>query len=450
MFNYGLRRRWFPRNAIGDMKNWVEDNRESRDESYCLLEPTKSTTFGEGVLITSDNSEGLSSASVLYNYLGKPPNLIYCSLQDENTVWFVIAKDGIIYGDHIIKLNIPDESSQMHMINMLIQDIERFGSLSTENDMFVTIVCNDAKQNNDASKVVLLGKFEFETLYKVDLLNSDFNIKSLVQEESLSKEFGLELSISAKFPINGLVVKSSLASFGIVALWIFISLLPEKEAPVTTQKYIPPVVVDTFKNLKKLLTEGEEGVGIKQRFGFIVEELNAARNIDGYNIYKYTANQEASSISLYRDYGSIDAVKAKLPENIFYYQPTSGGLTAVRVTPKFPILKIAVRANSFAETAWIESALRYAWSDHIGEIKSKAAVKTKKGRNFTVHEYSIPFEGLYLEDFESMSSLFVGRSASFEALDFTVNEENKSYSGVFKFKIIGVPDEHFGIKKSKI
>jgi hypothetical protein len=447
MFNYGLRRRWFAKNAISQMKDWVEDNRESRDESYCLLEPTKSLLHGEGILISSGKTEGLSTASVLYKYLGSPTNLIYCSLQDENTAWFVIAKNGVIYGDHIIKLNIADEIAQQHMINMLIQDIERFSTLENISETVVTVVCNDVKQNPDQTNAVLVGMFQFDTPYQVDLFNSDFDIYSYAQENNLTKEFGLELSLRAKFPVNGMLVKAALYGVGLLILFIVISLLPEGKEPKRVHKPRPPVVIDKFKNLKKLLTEGVEGVGIKQRFGFIVEELNAARNIDGYDITSYTANKEASSIKLKRDYGSIDDVKAKLPDNIFYYQPARGGVTLVRVTPTFPIFHTAVRANTFAEIAWIESALHYAWPDLIGEVKTKSAVKTAKGNNFTENEYTFPFDGFFLEDLESMSSLFVGRSASFEELNFTVDKDNRSYSGSLKIKIIGVPDEHFGIKK---
>jgi hypothetical protein len=430
------------------MKDWVEINRESRDESYCLIETVVSETFGEGVLITSSNKEGISSASVLYETLNRPSNLIYCNVEDENTVWFVIAKDGIVYGDHVIKLNMQDQESQQHFVNKLIQDIERL-TISESLPDSVTIVCNDVKQNEDSSNLVLVGMFKIETPYDVVLQNSDFDIHQIAQSKSLSKSYGLGLSISTKFPVNENIIKYAAGVLGIICLLIIFALLPEPEKPKAVKKVKPPVVVDTFKKLKVLLTAGEEAVGIKQRFGFIINELSAARGIEGYTIDEYTANQEASSITLKRSFGSIEAVKQKLPTNLFYYQPISGGITLVRVTPKFPVFRTAVRANTFAEEAWIESALNYAWPDNIGEIKSKPPVKNTKSGNYTIYEYNIPFSGLFLEDFESMSSLFVGRSASFEELTFTVDQDDSSYSGEFKIKIIGVPDEHFGIKKRK-
>jgi hypothetical protein len=448
MFNFGLRRRWFTKNSIGAMKDWVEINRESKDESYCLVEPYKSSAYGEGYLISSAKREGISCASVLYDHLGRPDNLIYCSLEDENTLWFVIAKDGIIYGDHVLKLNSADDDLQEHLRNMLTQDLERFITVDNVSDLSVTIVCNDAKMSDDLSQVVLFGLFLFQTPYKVEVLTSDFDIRAFAQADSLSKTYGLHLSVNTKYPINSRVYKAGALVFFIFLLLACISFWPETK-PKTKSTVKPTVIVDRFKNLKKLLTSGDQGVGIKQRFGFIVDELNAARHIEGYDLTAYQANKDASSITLKRDYGNIDAVRRMLPENVFYYQKTSGGLTAVRVTPKFPIFHTPVRANTFAEAAWIESALRYAWPDHIGEFKVKAAVKTKKGSNYTAQDYSFAFEGFFLEDLESMSSLFVGRSASFEEINFTVDLEQKSYSGVFKFKIIGVPDEHFGINKRK-
>lgn len=447
MFIFGLRHRWFPKNAIGSMKNWVEDNRESKEESYCLVEPAVSTTYGDGFLITSGESAGISAASVLYKHLGNPVNLIFCSLQDENTIWMVIAKDGILYGDHIIKIMSGNEDSQQQSITKLVQDIERFDARSMSSDGSVTIVCNDVIQSDDGNHIELVGEFRFKTPYTVDVKRTDFDINILSTEKSFSKNFGLILSSTTKFPVDERYIKA----LGIAATFLIgillISLVPSKPEPIKVAKNKPPVVIDNFKGLKKLLTSGDKAVGIKQRFSFIVNELNAARNIEGYRISKYTANQEASSITLKRTFGSIEAVKAKLPESAFYYQPTGGGLSLYRVTPTFPVFKTAVRANTYAEEAWIESALLYAWPDHIGELKAKPPVKNKKGGKYTAYEYSIPFNEFYLEDLENMSSLFVGRSASFEELNFTVDDKDKSYSGELKIKIIGVPDESFGIKK---
>jgi hypothetical protein len=429
------------------MKNWVEDNRESKDENYCLLEPVVSSAFGEGFLITSGERVGISAASVLYQHLGSPLNLIYCSLEDENTVWVVIAKDGIIYGDHLIPITSANNDALQHSVNKLIQNIERFNPSSMESDAEVTIVCNDVEQNDDGSSIALIGMFEFETPYDVEVKRTDFDINVLSKGKSFSKKYGLIMSSRTNFPVDERYYQAFGVVVAVFVAMFIIALMPEKLEPKENVKLPEAVVIDTFKGLKKLLTNGNKAVGIKQRFSFIVNELNAARHIEGYNISSYTANQEASSITLKRTFGSIDAVKAKLPESIFYYQPTSGGLSLYRVTPKFPVFKKAVRANTYGEEAWIESALLYAWPDHIGELKAKAPVKNKKGGKYTAYEYSIPFNELYLEDLENMSSLFVGRSASFEELNFTVDEENKSYSGELKIKIIGVPDESFGIKK---
>lgn len=447
MFNYGLRHRWFPQTAIGQLKDWVEENRENRDESYCLIESTTTTTYGKGFLVSSGQSDGFSAASILYKTLGYPKNMLYCSLESENTAWFVIAKDGILYGDHYIQINNNDIAKQQHAAAKLILDIERFTPQTMSDDDVLTIICNDTRQEDDGRTTVLLGMFKFDTHYSTKILTTDFDINSFALANELTKEFGLQLSSSIKYPVDVRFVKAGFGALAILVLVAVACFLPVTSKPPAVIKEKPPVVVDTFKSLKKLLTSGEEAIGIKQRFGYIVEELNAARKIDGYNITHYSANKEASSITLNRTFGNIDSVKARLPESAFYYQPISGGLKLVRITPTFPVFNTAVRANTYAEEAWIESAVRFAWAEHIGEIKAKAPVKDRKTDKFISYEYTIPFKGLYLEDLDSLSSLFVGRSASFEELEFTVSPDDKAYSGQLKIQIIGVPDEHFGIKK---
>ena len=114
------------------------------------------------------------------------------------------------------------------------------------------------------------------------------------------------------------------------------------------------------------------------------------------------------------------------------------GVKVGRKIPSFPILSTPVRANHLKEISWLSDAISWVWADI--EVKSGVAIKEDLNLPHIISNHEVVFNSLYYQDLDSLSSLFVGRSAGFKKLTFTVNQNSKEIEGSFEFQVIGVKE----------
>ena len=431
---YGLLRKSFPLNANGNIKNWIDECKEHSSTYFGLVETLDSSN---GLLVTLATSDGNALASMLYVAIGKPGNLIYVQKLSDEKVWLVFAHQGIIRGDYLLSINTLDSESQQYIRASIIQDVERF----IGDDEEVNIYCSEVVENDD--DLELLGLFKVQNISKYQVFEPNFDPDIyLSQDDSYSAK--LMPTSELNFPIDTRIVRVGIGFVSILFIALMVSLLPESEPDPVPYVEQPPIIVDRFSHLTKVLTI--DAIGIKQRFIFIVQDLFLAKQVKGWVVKAYTAEGDISALILNRRHGNIDDVIKVFPKSHYQYTQTVGGVKLLRQVDSYPVLHKSVRANIQAESVWLKEAIEWVWADRV-EISYAEPVKSNKKHNFVESASTVSFEGFFLEDLDSLSSIYTGRSVSFNEIVITANEDGNMFSGEFKSTIIGVTNEYYGIKK---
>jgi len=455
---YGLKRRWFGHDT-GQIKKWVVLNQESTLAKFSCIS-NEDSSFGRGYSVVLSLDAGKSMADILYDFYDRPENMIYINRINTGQVWFVFASNGVLYSDYLIS---PEKLAQEYsqpIRNELDQEFSRYNYLSPSSE--VVVICNDVTSNDN--KLIF---FANEDSKEDKSLRLEFKAKFITKSSVLPEMEQITRSVSInkydlidinkiRYPVNAKLLKRIIGGAGVLlALVGFQSINMEDNVEVIDLASLPPIVTDTFKPLKDILSgqqalddnnrNYQEGVAIKQRFIYIIQDLILIRKLKGWRLSKYQAGRDFSSFTLEKTYGDIESVKEMFPSSVFYIQSTLGGFTIARNVHVFPIFNVPVRANYNKEMVWLGNAINWVWPET--KIINAEPIKVDANQKHIESTSTVKFNKFYIEDFDSLSSLFVGRSAGFDAFEIEEIPDRKAYKGFLNYKIYGVRGEFDGMVK---
>jgi len=455
---YGLKRRWFG-SQPSQIKEWIKTDYEEGRADYAVVSKVTST-YGTGYTAALSLESGYSMADILYEYYGRPANMIYINRISTGKVWFVFACSGVLYSDYLISLEKLSLESASSIRNQLTQEIDRFNFLPSSSDVLVIsddVTANDQELIFFANESDIDGKEpRLEIKSKFTILKDVLPDLEKISKTVKSNQFELIEISKIRYPVNPDLIKKVLSAVGIIACLIVLKNINfEKEPDKIDLSSLPPIVIDTFKPLKGILTgevaldnQGrsiQEGVAVKQRFVYIIQDLMLIKKLKGWKLSKYQAGRDFSTFTIENTYGSIESVKSTFPPHIFYIKPTLGGFNIARNVQVFPILNEPVRANYNKEMVWLGKAISWVWPEV--DIKNSEPVKNDANQKHIESLSTVAFNKFYIEDFDSLSSIFVGRSAGFDTFEIEEISDRKAYKGFLNYKIYGVRGEFDGMVK---
>ena len=426
-YEFNLKRQWFSRERLKDIKHWVDYLGENAYAHAAIFQ--KETLHGNGYLVSLSQSDGVAAAEAVYESLGSPEYLIYVNKIYEDKVWFIFAFEGVLYGDYLVNVESFEKKAQQGGILKIIQEIERFKN----KDITVKVYCEDAIYEEHSNSLLFFsGLLSLPVSFQVELIKEAVSLSELATED-----FALAPVHSLNYPKDWKkrgYIAGGLAVF--IAINALLTIEFKEEAPKVDPRALEPIVIDKYKELKRYLTE--DGQGIKQRFAFIVQEIIASNKIEGWELTRYDAEGDINSFYMKRTFGDATNINAAFPDSVFYKEFTPGGVKVGRKIPSYPILNPPVRANHSKEISWLSDAIEWVWRDV--EVKSGVAIKEELNVPHIISNHEVVFSSLFYQDLDSLSSLFVGRSAGFKKLTFTVNHDSNEIEGSFEFQVIGVKE----------
>ena len=313
-YEFNLKRQWFSRDRIKEIKPWVEYLGEQSYVHAAILQ--NETAHGNGYLVSLSQSDGVAAAEAVYEALGSPEYLIYVNKVYEDKIWFIFAFEGVLYGDYLVSIESFEKKSHQGTVLKLIQEIERF----KDKDVTVDVVCTDVCYWGESDSLLFFdGLLSLPISFKFQMVDEEISLSEIEAEH-----FSLAPVHSLKYPKDW--KKGSLVAGGVVAFIAINSLLSVEFKEETHQMdatTLEPIVIDKYKELKDYLTI--EGQGVKQRFAFIIQEIIAADKVHGWELTRYDAEEDINSFYMKRIYGDATHINAAFPDSIFYKEFTPGG-----------------------------------------------------------------------------------------------------------------------------